>query len=167
MNAEVKVEEVEEEDPSCCWHHDPDNHDEPDRWEPFQCPETDSWYRYCTYCGWEQTGGRWMPDAPTEIHGQLVCYPGDHDYEMCYGCDEWQHCDDIRYSYYDDNYYCRSCYRERGTGNSGERVTTCHECHSGNVHLDELREKFVCDCKAQTLLKAKHPVKLARELVAA
>lgn len=122
-----------------------------DRTELLDCPATGAVWRYCDRCGWEGANRRWYPNAPFYVHGELLCDPSGHGYDICNGCEEWVGQDDSRWSDYDECSYCSSCYSEHGGSRGreeGEERRACRTCGTANVHVNLYTEAFLCDCEA-------------------
>lgn len=137
-------------------------HDAPERGDVFQCPEEGhTYYVWCSACYEWSDMGRWRPDVNL-IDGEYLCDPYEHGYGRCEGCSEFVHSDDATYvedGEWGDCYtYHRRCARDLQSGREGEALRPCSMCNTNNVHLDELTEEFVCDCKAQTLKSNRRPV---------
>lgn len=96
------------------------------------------------------------------------CY---HEFYYCadcgWGCEAPDCRDCLTYSdrYGDD--LCDSCYDDHhrsSEGSPGPPLRRCSTCNSGDVHHDEVNDKFVCDHTARQLLDSRYPVRLAHEL---
>lgn len=113
-----------------------------------RCPETADYWRYCSWCEWEEVG-RYDND-PYFVNGEYLCDPYNHGYSPCDECGTLVDQDDIRYSESHDCYYCERCYSDHGGGygSPGQGTTYCSDCKSHDLNLDLLTEEFLCDCDA-------------------
>lgn len=137
----------------------------------WKCPETGERFRYCSMCSDHWTPMSRWDNNPVEINGEWYCDPYEHGMRSCDDCGDYHDEDDMswfsrRSEWDEDILLCSDCYAgamqaQREEESSGERVTTCSSCGTGNVHMDEYTETFVCKCAADKLREAKRPVMVA------